>query len=71
MPRSLRHFSKLMDENHLGVKTGKGWYDYSDGKDVEAMKRRDKNFFKMLYTILKVNQSGYGACPCIFSWNMI
>lgn len=42
---------KLMDENHLGVKTGKGWYDYSDGKDVEAMKRRDKNFFKMLKNI--------------------
>lgn len=40
-----------MDENHLGVKTGKGWYDYSDGKDVEAMKRRDKNFFKMLKNI--------------------
>ena len=37
-----------MDNNNLGVKTGKGWYDYSDGKGEEAMARRDKNFYKML-----------------------
>lgn len=39
---------ELMDNKNLGVKTGKGWYDYSDGKGEEAMKRRDENFFKML-----------------------
>lgn len=39
---------QLMDNNSLGVKTGKGWYDYSEGKGVEAMARRDKNFYKML-----------------------
>jgi 3-hydroxybutyryl-CoA dehydrogenase len=39
---------QLMDANSLGVKTGKGWYDYSNGKGEEAMARRDKNFFKML-----------------------
>lgn len=38
----------LMDNNSLGVKSGRGFYDYSDGKDEEAMERRDKNFFKML-----------------------
>lgn len=37
-----------MDNNNLGVKTGKGWYDYSDGKGEEAMARRDENFYKML-----------------------
>ncbi|NLJ57812.1 MAG: 3-hydroxyacyl-CoA dehydrogenase family protein [Tissierellia bacterium] len=36
-----------MDSNHLGVKAKKGWYDYSDGKDEEAMARRDENFFRM------------------------
>ena len=36
-----------MDKHELGVKTGKGWYDYSDGKGEEAMARRDENFFRM------------------------
>lgn len=39
---------ELMDSNTLGVKSGKGWYDYSDGKGEAAMERRDKNFYKML-----------------------
>jgi len=39
---------ELMDSKKLGVKSGSGFYDYSEGKDELAMKRRDKNFFKML-----------------------
>ncbi|WP_312700553.1 3-hydroxyacyl-CoA dehydrogenase family protein [Sedimentibacter sp.] len=39
---------ELMDNNTLGVKSGKGWYDYSDGKGEAAMERRDINFYKML-----------------------
>lgn len=39
---------QLMDNGMLGVKSGRGWYDYSNGKGEEAMSRRDKNFFKML-----------------------
>lgn len=42
---------ELMEENNLGVKTGKGWYDYSNGKGEEAMAKRDKNFYKMLKNI--------------------
>ncbi len=38
----------LMETNRLGVKSGRGFYDYSEGKDEEAIKRRDKLFFKML-----------------------
>ncbi len=39
---------ELMDNNSLGIKTGKGWYDYSEGKGEEALAIRDKNFYKML-----------------------
>ena len=44
---------ELMDNNTLGVKSGKGWYDYSDGKGEAAMERRDSNFYKMLKHIHK------------------
>lgn len=44
---------KLMENKELGVKSKKGFYDYSDGKDEEAIKRRDKMFFKMLKHIHK------------------
>lgn len=38
----------LMDKEELGVKSKKGLYDYSGGRDEEVIKRRDKMFFKML-----------------------
>ena len=44
---------KLMDNNELGVKSKKGFYDYSNGKDEETIKERDKMFFKMLKNIYK------------------
>lgn len=44
----------LMDSNQLGVKSKKGFYDYSSGKDEEAIKKRDKMLFDMLKYIHKV-----------------
>ena len=38
----------LMDKEELGVKSKKGLYDYSNGRDEQVIKRRDKMFFKML-----------------------
>jgi 3-hydroxybutyryl-CoA dehydrogenase len=38
----------LMDTKQLGVKSKNGFYDYSDGKDEEAIKNRDKMLFNML-----------------------
>ena len=38
----------LMETQQLGVKTKSGFYDYSNGKDEETIRRRDKMFFKML-----------------------
>lgn len=39
---------KFVDNNQLGVKTGSGFYDYSQGRDKEVMRERDEKFLKML-----------------------
>ena len=36
-----------IDQGKLGVKNGAGFYDYSDGKDDEVIKRRDEMFLKL------------------------
>ena len=43
-------FSKLkenFESNHLGVKNGAGFYDYSDGKDMEVIRYRDEMYTKV------------------------
>lgn len=45
---------ELVNNKNIGVKSGKGFYDYSDSKDELAMKHRDKNLFKMLKHIHSV-----------------
>ena len=44
MPKSLE---ALVDAGNLGIKTGKGFYDYT-GVDIEALKvKRDKQLFEV------------------------
>lgn len=47
----------LLKENaesgNLGIKTGKGFYDYSEGKDVDAIKYRDTMYDKVAKAVLK------------------
>ena len=39
--------SELVDNGHFGVKAQKGFYDYGEGKDAEAIKRRDEILLKL------------------------
>lgn len=38
---------ELYAEGHYGVKAKKGFYDYSDGRDEEAIRRRDELYIKV------------------------
>ncbi len=44
---------KCAEEKKFGVKSGAGFYDYSDGKDVEAIKYRDEMFTKIAKTLFE------------------
>lgn len=47
-----KKLADLYENNNLGVKTGKGFYDYSEGKAEEAVSKRNKNLnaiFDALY----------------------
>lgn len=38
---------ELYNKNELGIKTGKGYYDYSNGKDIEHIRYRDEMYTKL------------------------
>lgn len=44
---------KLYKEGSYGVKCGKGFYDYSDGKADKALKDRDEKFMKIYNALYK------------------
>ena len=44
---------ECVDNNNLGVKTGKGFYDYSNGRDAEVIRYRDTMFTKLAKTLFE------------------
>ncbi|HUJ89400.1 MAG TPA: 3-hydroxyacyl-CoA dehydrogenase family protein [Syntrophorhabdales bacterium] len=44
-PRSL---FRLVERGHLGVKSGKGFYDYTDKPSIETLKERDRLLLRIL-----------------------
>jgi 3-hydroxybutyryl-CoA dehydrogenase len=42
---------ELVEQGHLGVKTGKGWYDYSSKTQAEWNRERDIGLIQLLKTI--------------------
>lgn len=41
---------ELVDQGHLGVKTSRGWFDYSDRSEAEYYRERDRKLIAVLKT---------------------
>lgn len=50
----------LIENNHFGLKSGSGFYDYSDGRDKKVLRERDSKFLKMLKYIYSERGNLYG-----------
>jgi len=44
-----------VDQNHLGAKTSRGFYDYGDLSEGEILKKRDRQYLKILSHLEKTD----------------
>ena len=59
MDYPIDEMKELFEAGNLSVKTQKGWYDYSNGKDVEMIKYRDECLVKHNEMLLEIDRK-YG-----------
>jgi 3-hydroxyacyl-CoA dehydrogenase len=46
---------ELVEKGHLGVKSGKGFYDYGDRTEEEILRERDMKYLKLLDYLEKID----------------
>ena len=59
MDQPIDEMKELVKEGHLGVKTKKGWYDYSGDRDIEMIKYRDECLVRHNELLLDIDRK-YG-----------
>jgi 3-hydroxybutyryl-CoA dehydrogenase len=53
--RDTSFFDERVKEGHLGVKTGRGMYDYEGRSEVEILKKRDLRFLQMIERLKEIH----------------
>jgi 3-hydroxybutyryl-CoA dehydrogenase len=53
-----KKLQELVDKGHLGVKTGRGFFDYKGKSEQELYRERDKRLLEMARTLWRLEARG-------------